>query len=181
MHLVHRKSNKTVQRIVNLTTEGGLPKTGQIDSIYPGDDGAYKMGYPLEGERFINNADGTIVDTATGLMWVKDLAEAGLADRMYWHDAVDACENLEFAGHNDWRLPNINELMSFLDYSKYAPAWDPVFFGIPPDLWVPFWSSTNCASWIDGAWCIYPYDGYKSTWGIPWDMCYVRPVRGGQS
>lgn len=182
LHLKHRKSSRIVNRVVEVVTDGGLPKTGQIFSIYPGDDGMYQMGFPLGGApRFIDNGDGTVVDMATGLMWVKDPVAAGLGSPMYWYDAINACENLSYAGHDDWRLPNIFELMSMVDHSRYDPAWDTNFFVYPPDTWTPFWSSTNCAPWPDGAWCMYPYDGYKTTWGIPWDMCFVRPVRGGQS
>jgi len=182
LHLKHRKASRIVKRVTEINTEGGLPKTGQNMIYQPGDDGSYQMGYPLGGgQRFIDNGDGTIVDTVTGLMWVKNPSEVGLGSPMYWYDAINACENLDFAGHDDWRTPNINELMSIVDHSRYDPAWDTMFFPYPPDTWTPFWSSTTNASWIDGAWALYPYDGYKTTWGKPWDMCFVRPVRGGQA
>jgi len=181
-HIKHQKKNRIITRVNEIVTNGGLPKTGQTMSYQFGDDGMYQMGYPLGGgQRFIDNGDGTVVDTVTGLMWIKDPQAAGLGMTMYWYDAINACENLVFAGHDDWRMPNINELMSMVDHSRYDPAWDTMFFVYPPDTWTPFWSSTVCAPWPDGAWCLYPYDGYKTTWGIPWDMCYVRPVRGGQA
>lgn len=179
MHLIHRKSGKI--EIVN-QVDGGLPKTGQLISVYPFDDGYYQMGYPVGGsQRFTDNGDGTVTDMATGLTWVSDIVLAGLDIEMYWQDAIDACEALNFAGHSDWRMPNITELLSIYDHSRYDPAWDPNFFSGPSQPWSIFWSSTNCAPWIDGAWAVDSYDGYKSPWGMPWDMLYVRPVRGGQS
>ncbi|MCA9406789.1 MAG: DUF1566 domain-containing protein [Candidatus Omnitrophica bacterium] len=182
MHLNHKKSSRIVNRITEIQTDGGLPKTGQNMSWYMFDDGYYQMGFPLGGaQRFVDNGDGTVTDMATGLMWVSDPTMVGLGFTMYWYDAIDACENLNFAGHSDWRMPNIFELMSTVDHSRYDPAWDTMYFAYPPDTWTPFWSSTICAPWTDGAWCMYPYDGYKTTYGIPWDMCYVRPVRGGQA
>jgi len=182
LHLKHRKASRILKRVYEINSNGGLPKTGQSMIYQPGDDGSYQMGYPLGGgERFIDNADGTVVDLATGLMWIKDPVQAGLGSPMYWYDAINACENLDFAGHDDWRLPNINELMSIVDHSRYNPAFDTLFFTPLPDTWTPYWSSTTNASWPDGAWAMYPYDGYKTTWGKPWDMCYVRPVRGGQA
>ena len=27
-----------------------------------------------------------------------------------WNDAIVQCENLDLAGYDDWKLPNINEL-----------------------------------------------------------------------
>ncbi len=184
IHIKHQKAARIIRRVNTIQSNGGLPKTGQY-SYYPYDDGYYQMGYPIGGgQRFIDNGDGTIIDLVTGLMWVKDpsqLPGGMFASPMYWYDAINACENLEFADWNDWRMPNINELMSIVDHSRYDPAWDTMFFAYPSDPWTPFWSSTTVAPWIDGAWCMYPYDGYKTSYGKPYDMCYVRPVRAGQA
>jgi len=178
-HLLHRKGNSLK---LEVHVNGGLPKTGQTIPYYPGDDGEYQMGYPLAGaQRFFDNGDGTVTDAATGLTWIRDIVAAGIGSQMYWQDAIDACENLSYAGHNDWRMPNINELQSIIDYSRFDPCWDTSIFVVPPDPWSIFWSSTRCAPWLDGVWAIDTYDGYKSPWGIPWDMWYVRPVRGGQA
>jgi len=51
----------------------GLPKTGQTISYVAGDDGDYEAGYVPDGDRFVDNGDGTVTDNATGLMWVKDM------------------------------------------------------------------------------------------------------------
>ncbi|MFA5156420.1 MAG: DUF1566 domain-containing protein [Candidatus Omnitrophota bacterium] len=185
LHLKHRKASRILKRVYEINSDGGLPKTGQTMIYQSGDDGSYQMGYPLgSAQRFIDNEDGTIVDLTTGLMWIKNPVEipGGLfSSPMYWYDAVNACENLNFAGHDDWRMPNINELMSIVDHSRYDPAFDMSFFTPFPDNWTPYWSSTTCAPWTDGAWCMYPYDGYKTVWSKSYDMCYVRPVRGGQA
>lgn len=185
LHLKHQKASRILKRVFDITSNGGLPKTGQNYPYYPGDDGQYQKGYPLGGtQRYIDNGDGTVMDLATGLMWIKDpsMAPGGLFyERMYWYDAINNCENLEFAGWADWRLPNINELMSIVDHSRYGPAFDLAFFMQFYDMWTPWWSSTTNASWSDGVWVLYSYDGYKSCWGKSYDMCFVRPVRGGQS
>ena len=184
-HIKHQKASRILRRVNEIQSNGGLPKTGQNMSWAWGDDGYYQKGYPLGGgQRFIDNGDGTVIDLSTGLMWIKDPGQSpgGLFyDRMYWYDAINNCENLEFAGWDDWRLPNINELMSIVDHSRYNPAFDPMIFTQFYDMWTPYWSSTTNASWTDGVWVLYPYDGYKSCWSKPWDMCFVRPVRGGQS
>lgn len=181
MHIEQSRTYK-LENIINQIFNAALLKTGQVYSYYPGDDGQYQKGVPPQGDRFTDNGDGTVTDNLTGLMWVKDPAQLpGFSSPMYWYDALNACENLVFAGYDDWRLPNINELLSIIDHSRFDPAFDPLFFVPFPDTWTPYWSSTSSSSWIDGAWALYPYDGYKTIWSKPWDMCFVRPVRGGQS
>lgn len=67
--------------------------------------------------KFSNNGDGTISDLATGLMWMQD--DSGEA--MLWKDALEYAENFEFAGYDDWRLPDTKELQSIVDYTR-SPA-----------------------------------------------------------
>lgn len=51
----------------------------------------------------IDNGDGTVTDTATNLMWLKNTQQSGL---MNWSSAVTWADNLVFAGYDDWRLPS---------------------------------------------------------------------------
>ncbi len=96
-----------------------VPETGQTISYLPGDDGDLQMGVPWPEPRFINNGDGTVTDMLTGLMWTKN---ADLCGKITWEDAVDCCNGLDLAGYDDWRLPNMHELHSLIDYSEKAPA-----------------------------------------------------------
>jgi len=98
------------------------------------------------GNRFVDNGDGTITDQATGLMWTK--ADSGKA--MDWPHALHYAEKLRSAGHDDWRLPNVRELQSIVDYSRApdasapaarGPAIDPVFETSDPEAW--YWTSTT--------------------------------------
>jgi hypothetical protein len=78
--------------------------------------------------QFKDNGDGTITDEATGLTWMKADSGKGLN----WPSALEYAENLEMAGHDDWRLPNAKELQSIIDYSRSpdttdSAAIDPVF------------------------------------------------------
>lgn len=77
---------------------------------------------------FIDNSDGTVTDTATGLMWAKE--DSGIG--MDWQNALDYAETSTLAGYSDWRLPNTKELQSIVDYSRSpdttaSAAIDPVF------------------------------------------------------
>ncbi len=69
---------------------------------------------------FHDNGDGTVTDRASGLMWQK--ADDGRTRD--WKDALAYGENLSLAGHDDWRLPNVKELQSVVDYRQHNPALD---------------------------------------------------------
>jgi hypothetical protein len=87
---------------------------------------------------FINNGDGTVSDLATGMMWMKQDSAKGLD----WENALAYAENLEYAGYDDWKLPNIKELQSIVDYSGVYPAINPTFFETT-DKDAYFWTSTS--------------------------------------
>jgi len=99
---------------------------------------------------FEDNSDGTISDNATGLTWMQSDSESA----MNWEDALSYCENLPLAGADDWRLPNVKELQSLVDYSRSpdtsnSAAIDPLFVvstitNEAEQLDYPFyWSSTT--------------------------------------
>lgn len=77
---------------------------------------------------FADNGDGTVSDRATGLMWMQ--ADSG--EGMDWESALKYAEETEYAGYDDWRLPNAKELQSIVDYSRcpdttHSAAINPVF------------------------------------------------------
>ncbi|MDP8254672.1 MAG: DUF1566 domain-containing protein [Candidatus Alcyoniella australis] len=77
---------------------------------------------------FADNGDQTVTDNATGLLWQQNDSGQG----MNWEAALDYCETLDLAGHDDWRLPNAKELQSIVDYSRSpdttsSAAIDPIF------------------------------------------------------
>ncbi|MBN2857643.1 MAG: DUF1566 domain-containing protein [Candidatus Delongbacteria bacterium] len=78
--------------------------------------------------QFVSNGDGTVTDSATGLMWMQNDNGTGLL----WENALSYAENYTFAGYSDWRLPDAKELESIIDYSRSpsttsSAAIDPVF------------------------------------------------------
>lgn len=115
-----------------------------------GQDGALRMGVAWPSNRFSDNSDGTVSDNLTGLVWLKD---AGAMGRLPWREAINACNTLKDGTHGltdksqagDWRLPNLNELRSLIDYSKAAPALPAghPFVSVESSL---YWSSTTVAS-----------------------------------
>ncbi len=94
---------------------------------FPGQDGFYQAGFPMR-ERFIDNGDGTVTDSCTGCMWQKATADTdgngtiNDNDKLTWENALIYAEELESAGHGDWRLPNIRELQTIVDYGSRLPT-----------------------------------------------------------
>ena len=98
----------------------------------------YVRANPSYGKNdFKDNGNGTVTDEATGLMWMKVDSGALKAGKnrdgkLNWQEALAWAENLEYAGHTDWRLPNVKELQSIVDYTRSpastdSAAIDPVF------------------------------------------------------
>ncbi len=88
--------------------------------------------------QFRDTGDGTVFDGLSGLTWQR--SDDGRARP--WKDALAYCQGLTLAGHGDWRLPNVKELQSIVDYSRPQPAIDTrVFVQRDPAAW--FWSATT--------------------------------------
>ncbi|MFO7735905.1 MAG: DUF1566 domain-containing protein [bacterium] len=81
-------------------------------------------------------------DLQSGLFWTKEYSN----NSMTWEDALAYCENLEYADFTDWRLPNINELITLVDYSSDLPASS--FPGMTNNI---FWSSSSSSDRIQSA------------------------------
>jgi hypothetical protein len=173
-----------------------VPKTGQTVSYRTGDDGFYQVGglpecLPRSGTngaytvcgfpetRFTNHGDGTVIDNWTRLMWTKN-ANHG---KKKWNDAIDYCNNYSFAGYDDWRLPNINELHSLVDLDEDDPALPD---GHPfSDVFNSdsYWSSTTHTGIPGNAWYVWLFNGsvsYLSKNPNLFNVNTVWPVRAGQ-
>ena len=84
------------------------------------------------------------------------------------------CEQLSLNSEADWRLPNIRELKSLVDYSKYYPAVDP---SIPCRISI-YWSSTSVVnSPSTKAWSVFFGNG-DDIWKKKTEKLAIRCVRG---
>ncbi|RME75967.1 MAG: DUF1566 domain-containing protein [Chloroflexi bacterium] len=146
-------------------TEQGAPPqppSGQVDVQGPPPGGG-GLGSPFGkyvrcvrgteygNNNFVDNGDGTITDNATGLMWAQ--ADSGVG--MTWEEALAWVQqkNAEnYLGYSDWRLPNVKELQSIVDYTQAPGASDPANEGPAIDPLFSISSITNEAGDAD-----YPY------------------------
>ena len=177
------------QSVALLCSFFGQPlRTGQTTSFGAGDDGDLQTGLPFA---VTDNADGTVTDKNTGLMWEKKIGFVTLPPVQCAVEAGNSCANPHdprnqyswssgptafdgsahsvflnqlnnrcdrntilsctkdldcrlvggrcgFAGHRDWRLPNIRELLTIVDYSRSDPGPGPAVAGA-------FDSGDNCS------------------------------------
>ena len=134
-------------------------KTGQIDCwdeygdpigcTDTGQDGEYRSGI-LVNPRFTDNGDGTVTDNLTALIWLKD---ADCFAQESWTHALSQANGLrdgwcgltDGSVAGDWRLPNVKELLSLIDFGQSGPALPPghPFSGVQIGPWSLYWSSTS--------------------------------------
>lgn len=135
-------------------------------------------------ERFIiDAANGLVTDKVTGLVWQRcSLGQtgsncSGASSTYTWETALQAAEDSNFAGYNDWRLPNAKELASIVERKCTIPAINTTVF--PATVPSGYRSSSPDAGNDGKAWCVDFYRGndYNASKNLSY---YVRLVRGGQ-
>ncbi|HZX48176.1 MAG TPA: DUF1566 domain-containing protein [Nitrospirota bacterium] len=119
-----------------------------------------------------DNGNGTVTDSGTHLMW-----QQGENSSMTWEAALSYCEGLTLAAQTDWRLPNIKELSSIVDDTRYNPSIDTTYF--PGTISSGYWSSTTHAGYTSLAWLVGFSSGSTGN-GFKTFSLYARCVRGGQ-
>lgn len=136
---------------------------------------------------FNDNADGTVTDSATNLMWQKcsygqanDALCSGAAVVLPWDSgatsAISYCEQLALGGYEDWRLPNIKELISIEDMTAFNPTIDTAFFPNTNSTGF-YWTSTTYALVPSDAWVVAFGNG-QTYYDLKTHTDYVRCVRG---
>ncbi len=163
-----------------------LPQTGQTTSYFANDDGYLRVGVAWPNPRFTINSDQTVTDNLTGLVWAKDggtpTVDSCTGGMLNWQGALDyvACLNtINYLNHNDWRLPNINELNSLANAGAMnVQTWlgRNGFHNIQS----LYWSSTTYAINTSNALYIDITYGYVNNDIKPnAHSYYVWPVRSG--
>jgi Protein of unknown function (DUF1566) len=152
-----------------------IPATGT------GQDGEFQWGKPSPSPRFVDNNDGTVSDKLTGLVWLKD---ADLYGEVPWTKALTLARGLasgsdglsDKSSPGDWRLPNIRELLSLIDYGTADPI-------IPAGH--PFKNVKSAIYWTSTSLAPAPLLGWMMTLGIGPTVFDVKgssnrvwPVRG---
>ena len=180
------------------TSASPADRVGATLALVP-EDGVVRAGAPLT---YKDNRDGTITDLNTGLMWEKKSNDYGLHDKDLrlpwssfsgptiwdWLDQVNAEGGTGFARYQDWRIPNVKELQSIIDFEEVNPAVQPVFNNRHSSFCTvltcsytgsdEYWSSTAGANSPPTAWLVDFLDGFVRV-DLKGNPNYVRAVRGG--
>ena len=116
--------------------------------------------------RFKKLEDGWVRDTLVGVEW-------GPCSEKYltFKQAQEYCAKL------GGRLPELNELQSLVDYTKFDPAIDKDLF--PDTKSSYYWTGTQHARFEDYAWCVLFSSGFV-LYDVKGYDYYVRPVRASQ-
>ena len=122
-----------------------------------------------QAQRFVDNRDGTVTDTQTGLMWTKD---ANLFGELNWYDAMSRCSSFSISGIGGWRLPSRDELVAIY----HAIQGGHPFTGFQSPY---YWSSTTDAVDSDVAWGVGMGGGFVGNEFKTYTN-HVWPVRVGQ-
>jgi len=185
---------RTVQTTCTDTIGVSIPCSGT------GQDGELQKGL---ARHYVDNGDGTVTDLNTGLMWEKKSDDGSIHDQnnaYSWPDAFSVFiaglnSGGGFAGHTDWRVPNVKELQSITtSRGCWNPPVDAVFdANCTPGCAVPacsctpvtsnpltYWSSTSYANPTpDSAWRVLFWCGAVTSPGPKTGTLGVRAVRGG--
>ena len=105
------------------------------------------------GQRFYvaNSGPGekVVFDSRSGLLWQRSTTGS-----KKWQEALQHCEALTYAERDDWRLPNVLELASLLDTTRWVPPFiDAEAFPFTPAA--PFHTSTTVAETTNHAWKVH--------------------------
>ncbi|MDM8519509.1 DUF1566 domain-containing protein [Anaerolineales bacterium HSG6] len=168
------------------TSEQTCPVTG-----FPGQDGDYQKGVAIADVGRFVAGNGVVTDTLTGLVWLKNANCTTVLDGVTFdgEDKLDWGEGLKWSNAlangncgltdsssaGDWRLPNVRELHSLVDYQSPALPSGHLFNSVQSG---GYWSGSTVAGTTSSAWFV-SMDGGVRGYHKVFDS-YVWPVRGGQ-
>ncbi len=135
------------------------------------------IGLNVLSAEITRDSNGIVTDTGTKLQWQDDTVGSAMA----WEASINHCESLTLGGHSDWRLPNINELISIVDKLRVDDSV--IVGGFVNTSSNGYWSSSSYEGNKDDAWIVSFSYGYTGGFNYRYDKDannYVRCVRDGQ-
>lgn len=160
----------------NNTVEIPCPNEGMVfhgqDAGYASSGKCTKQSLKLETA----SNQKTITDNNTGLVWQQALSKKSFT----WNDALAYCEELEYAGFSDWRLPEPQEILTIVDYGRSGIRLNKLYFTDIPEKSSgnAFWTSKTFKDDPESAWTFSPQSGALPLPVSKTDIYHVMCVRG---
>lgn len=202
VHAMPATPTSTKLPTTGISTCGDKIRNDLDCAIFPADyhalqDGRLQSGTPMSYQRLKQNGHDCIKDSTTGLIWEQktndysirhkdntyawyepsDKANGGNAgntnDGLNTHEYIKQLNAMNYCGYSDWRLPNVAELRSIVDFGKEGVVIAPIFTHSLPYF---YWTSSPDASHKDYAWAISFHNGDDSYYNKN-QSHYVRAVR----
>lgn len=79
-----------------------------------------------------------VIDKTLNLMWQDDESVTNVTKN--WEEAVEYCHQLTYIGFHNWRLPNVEDLISLIDEMRSYPAINTQFKNVFLD-W--YWTNST--------------------------------------
>jgi hypothetical protein len=171
----HAANNLWAVRGSGAGSPAQLQSTGMYDTFAAGDDGSLQAGLPLNYPRFVDNNNGTVTDTETGLIWLK---QANCIDQP-WSVAIATVNSLangqcglaDGSSAGQWRMPNRNEMQSLADrmQTNESDFFNHTFLNLDSTVYQSpiftnfvvsqyYWTSTTDAAVPTSAWTVFSCD-----------------------
>ena len=119
----------------------------------------------IQAPNLADNGNGTATDSVNHLMWEQHANENEALATRDWNAAIQYCQDLVLGGYSDWRLPDVTELTTIVDYSRSSHAIDSRVFYNSSTWSYYYWTSTPLAA-------PYPYLRI-------WEIDFVNGAIGG--
>jgi hypothetical protein len=130
----------------------------------------------VKKDRFLDNQDGTLTDTETNLMWIKNGWSPEFFSAVTWDDAVKKCRDFKQGGYTDWSLPTVDEWRMLIDTKKQCPAL------VEPNpfdniiVHMPYWSGSELNKSPVQAYTVMLYSGTINHQNKK-ERAFILPVR----
>ncbi|TVR02246.1 MAG: DUF1566 domain-containing protein [Desulfovibrionales bacterium] len=134
-----------------------------------------------------DNDDGTITDIRTGLMWKKcsegqvwnGISCTGIAYAFTWNSALRHASVHSYANYSDWRMPNVKELVSLVEFCRVTPSINTKFFPNTPATF--FWTSSPPHEHWNTPFAVTFDFGRFTTYRFSLSALNIRLVRDGDA
>jgi hypothetical protein len=163
----------------------------RTDGTWGVQTGGYTCTGTMNGTRWYDNGNGTVLDMTTGLIWLKDASWGGKYTWGFTFGRAGILANgaaltgtpatlTDGSAAGDWRMPTIAELFALTTGTEAVLSGTPRAFSVVQSDF--YWSSNIDSIYLTWAWGIYmDIGGYYSTTETDIkDPHHVWPVRAGQ-